>query len=169
MFEMNPAASEVRSGLPRTDCPCNANCGQVIGQPIFWLHRTIVLGCVSRQREAFGKLLGPNVVTETRRASLSLFIFLSFLLQELNAMPGVILTDLARDKSGADCWSWGRLLRHVIAPAVNSWLFNSSACRWGWPIAPDPTLMPRWGRLMSLLARCIRSLAIFQNRPHSSS
>src|SRR3954462_10619444 len=39
---------------------CNLDCCQVIGQPVFGLHSTIVLWGISRQREAFGKLLRSN-------------------------------------------------------------------------------------------------------------
>src|ERR1041385_4874905 len=104
-------------------------------------------------------------MTETRRASLSFFIFLSLLLQEFNAMPGVILTDLARAKSGADCWSCCRLLRHVIAPAVNSCIFYSSACRWGWTIAPDPTCKSKFcpRRFWTLLEKAEVGLILFSS------
>src|SRR3954470_7990856 len=121
----------------------NSDCCQVIEQPIFGFHSTVVLGGISRQREAFRELLRPNAMTETGWAGFSFFIFLSLLLQELNSVPCIILTDLARTKSGADCGSCYCLLRQIIAPAVNSWLFHSSTCSRGWPIALDPTLMPR--------------------------
>src|SRR4051812_9700237 len=107
-------------------------------------------------------------MTKARWASFAFLIFLSFLLQELNAVPCIVLADLARAKSGADRWSHRRLLGQVIPPAVNSWLFDSSACCWGWPIAPDLAIMPRWDRLLPALAQCIRPPTGFRNRPRSS-
>ena len=74
-------------------------------------------------------------------------------------MPCIILSDLTRTQPIADRWSRLRLDRSVIPPAVHSWLFYSSTHYWGWcPIAFEPALMPRLGRLL-VLARCIPSLA----------
>src|SRR3954464_15678230 len=96
-------------------------------------------------------------MTETEWAGFSFFIFLSLLLQELNSVPRVILADLARAKSGTDCWSFCRLLRQIIAPAINSSLLHSSTCGRGRPIALDLALTPRGSRVLSVPARCSRA------------
>ena len=67
-------------------------------------------------------------------------------------MPSIVLTDLARAESIADCRPCLRLLRSVVAPATDCWLFYSSVHHRGCLIAPDPALMPRWGRLLPALA-----------------
>src|SRR3954468_19262078 len=151
-----------------TIASCNSDCCQVIGQPIFGLHSTFVLGGISRQSEAFEELLRPNAMTETGWAGFSFFIFLSLLLQELNYVPCIILADLARAKSGADCWSRCRLLRQIIAPAIDGRFLHPSTRGRGRPIALDSALMPRGSQVLSILARCNRSLTSFRNRPHSS-
>src|SRR4051812_27284272 len=84
-------------------------------------------------------------------------------------MPGIVLTDLTRDKPVTDRRPCLRLPGSVIPLVANSWLFYSFAHHKGWcPIAPDSALMPRLGWLY-VLARCIRSLASYRNRPYSSS
>ena len=146
----------------------NADCRHVICQPVLWLNGAVVLGCVSRQGESLGESLGPNAVSETCWAGCSLLFLPCFSFQQLDAMPGIVLADLARSEPIADRWSCFRLTRLVIAPAVNNWLFRSPAHNRGIPISSDPALMPRLA-LLPVLARCIRSLISFRNRPHSSS
>src|SRR4051812_44285863 len=94
----------------------DADCCHVICQPVLRLRRAIVLGCVSRQGESLGESLYPNAVSEACLAGCS-FLFLPLSsLQQLDAMPGIVLTDLARSKPVADCRSCLRLARLIIAP-----------------------------------------------------
>src|SRR3954469_18021382 len=147
----------------------DADCSHVVGQPVLSLYRAVILGCISWQLESFWKLLCPDAVAETCWTSRSFLFLLCILLQKLNTMPCIIQPDLPRTQPIADRRSCHRLNWSVIPPTVNSWLFCSSIhhgerC----PIAFDPALMPRLGWL-SVLARCIRSLARDRNRHYSRS
>src|SRR3954468_23830451 len=146
----------------------NADCCHVVGQPVLCLCRAVILGCVSRQGESLGESLGPNAVSETRRAGCSFPLLLLSSLQQVDAMPGIIVADLARSQPIADFWPDCRLPRPVIAPAADCRLFHSSARNRRAPIALDPALLLRLA-LLPVWARCIRMLASFRNRSYSSS
>src|SRR3954471_14833771 len=121
----------------------NADYGHVICQPVLCLNGAVVLGCVSGQGESLGETLGPNAVSETRWVGCSLLLLPCFSFQQLNAVPCIVLADLTRAEPIADCRSCLRPTRLVVAPAVYSRLFRSSARSRGIPIAADPALMTR--------------------------
>src|SRR4051812_13210935 len=122
----------------------DADCSHVVGQPVLWLYRAVILGCVSRQLESFRKLFRPNAVDKTCWIIRSFLFLLCILLQKLNAMPSIVLPDLTRTQPVADRRSCLRLRWSIIPPAVNSWLLFSSAHHGRWcPIALDFALMPR--------------------------
>ena len=78
------------SGAYRT-ASRDADCGHIIDQPILWLDRSVVLGGVPGQCEAFGKLLLPDAGPETGRTRWYIVFCLVVLLQLLNAVPRIIL------------------------------------------------------------------------------
>src|SRR3954463_15538314 len=74
----------------------NVDCCHVVCQPVRRLRRAVILGCVSGQGESLGELLGLNAVSKTRRTGCTFPFLLLSSLQQLDAMPGIVLADLAR-------------------------------------------------------------------------
>src|ERR1041385_4690717 len=94
---------------------------------------------------------------ETCWTGCSLLFLMCISFQQLDAMSGIVLTDLMSTEPIADCRPCFRLTRRIIALAAHNWLFCSTVHDWGTPVASDPALTSRLA-LLPVLPRRIRPL-----------